>query len=379
MISFKQIEALSGLENADFLISSFYLCLERGRATNKEAKIITKDLIKYRFEELQRGEVNKIQMDSLETDFSRIQSYIEDLEPGRSRGVALFSCSGADFWQEYRLPRCSANALLVGPKPYKRPLVDLLEQYKRYCVIVVERDKARIFSVYMNEIEDFSSIFSEVPAKVKEAGWYGLEEKRIQRHIEDHFHRHFKQVAEISMQFFKDYHFDWLILGGLDNVLNDFEGHLHNYLQQRLVGKFSGGVGKATVPEILSKSLEVIRQVELRQQQELVSQILDRYRNGGLAVVGLENTLQSLTLGEVHTLAVVEGLCHSGITCQSCKYLGINGSNCPLCGERMQEVEDVIHEAMELAVQQHCQIQTLNNENGLNDSGGIGALLRYKI
>lgn len=379
MISFKQLDVLSGFKNEDFLVSSFYLCLERGRATNKEAKIITKDMIKNTSEELPNKDLNKIQLESLYTDFAKIQSVIEGLEPGKNRGVAFFSCSGANFWQHYTLPKCFSNSLVVGPQPFLRPLKALLEEYKRYCIVVLEKERARTFGLYLEEIEDYSDIFSEVPSKVKEGGWYGLEERKIQRHIEDHAHRHYKKVAESTMQFFNEYHFNWLILGGPDDILKEFENHLHSYLRQRVVGKFTGDVSKATIHEILQRSLEVTQQVERKQEQELVKQIITKYRNGGLAVVGLRNTIQALTLGEVHTLAVSETLYHPGTICRNCSFLGVDELVCPLCGGQLQEVPDIISEAIGLATQQNSQLHHLRNENDLQEAGGIGALLRFKI
>lgn len=379
MIPFKQLEELSEFKNADFLMSSFYLSLKRGRATNKEAKITTKAMIKETSEKLQGQDLNKMQLESIYQDFATIQNTIESIEPGKNRGIALFSCSGANFWQHYILPRCYSNTLIVGPQPYQRPLKALQEEYKRYCVVVVERERARIFGLYMEEIEDYSSIFHEVPPKVKEGGWYGREERKIQRHIEDHAHRHYKRAAELTMQFFKDYRFDWIILGGSDEVLKEFENHLHSYLRQRLVGKFTGEVGKASLNEILQKSLEITSEVERKLEQELVGQIIDKYRNGGLAVVGLKNTLQTLTLGEVHTLAVSDDLYHRGIICRNCNFLGVDELVCPRCSGELEEIPDLISEAIDIAIQQNCQFQHLHSKNDLREEGGIGALLRFKV
>jgi peptide chain release factor subunit 1 len=38
----------------------------------------------------------------------------------------------------------------------------------------------------MGEIEEQTEILDDVPPKVRGAGWYGLSEKRIERHVEDH-------------------------------------------------------------------------------------------------------------------------------------------------------------------------------------------------
>jgi hypothetical protein len=49
---------------------------------------------------------------------------------------------------------------------------------------LVDRTRARIFEIFMGEIEEQTEILDNVPSKIREAGWYGLSERRIERHAD---------------------------------------------------------------------------------------------------------------------------------------------------------------------------------------------------
>lgn len=102
----------------------------------------------------------------------------------------------------------------MEPDSYTRPLSLVLDEFDRYCVLVVDSRKARIFSLFLGVMEEYTDIFveDEVPNRVRvnlsmtgsSAGIYGgIGDERIQRHIEDHVHRHIKNVTDKAFEFFK--------------------------------------------------------------------------------------------------------------------------------------------------------------------------------
>ena len=54
-----------------------------------------------------------------------------------------------------------------------------------------------------------------------------------------------------------------------------------------------------------------------------------------------------------------------------------SGRTCKLCGSEMDEVDDVVEEAVEEALSQSCRVEICVGNADLDVLGRIGALLRY--
>ena len=57
------------------------------------------------------------------------------------------------MWEAYRLPEVERDELTFGPVPHLAPLIDIVEEYERYAVALVDKESARLFTVFMAEIE----------------------------------------------------------------------------------------------------------------------------------------------------------------------------------------------------------------------------------
>ncbi len=379
MITMEQIEELLQFKADPLFMTSLYLNVNEKRFSKKDYEIQLKDLIKERRQEIKKMDLSADVKDSLEKDFEKILAYVTLEFDGRgTRCLVIFSSTGKNFWQIYRLPQPVKSRLIVSNEPYVRPLTTLLDEYKRYCTVVVSRDKARIFEVYLGEITEHSDILSEIPGKVRIAGWYGLEERRIERHIEDKVHRHLKQVADATLEFFKERKFDWLILGGKKEILGAFERHLHTYLQERIVGRVDLEPD-TSLPNALSKTQEIARQVEREEERQLIQRLMDEANSNGLGVFGLENTLKALWQGQVNILILKDDLSVPGYVCPKCGYMSAEDSDCPIDQIQMNATPDVLEEAVESAILQNCEIEHVLESQELDNIGGIGAILRFKV
>lgn len=379
MITMEQVEELSSFKANPFLVSSLYLNVNEKRFSKKEYVIRLKDLIKQRRQDVKNADVNSEIKTSLEEDFKKIQNYVEQEFSGKGvRGVVVFSASKKNFWQVYHLPLPVKTCLIVSGEPYVRPLTALLDEYKHYCTVAVSRDKARIFEVYLGEITEHTEIFNQVPGKVRIAGWYGLEERRIERNIEDKVHRHFKEVADATLELFKKKRFDWLIVGGKRESVSTFEKHLHTYLRDRIIDRVDLDPN-ASLHEALLKTQEVAQRVEREEEARLIHHLLEEVNSKGLGVIGLEDTLKAIWQGQVNVLLLKDDLSVPGFVCPKCGYMSTEKSECPNDKIAMTATPDILEEAVESAIIQNCQIEHIAESQELDNMGGIGAILRFKI
>ncbi len=374
MISSEKIQALVDMKSQTDLIASLYLRLWPDSRIHKNK---LKDLIREKREKPPAEGLSKDETRSLENEFEELKKFVETLRQSSYHGLVVFSSRALGIWEEFFLPCPIRDLLVLDYSAYIRPLATILNEYRRICTLLIDRTRARIFEAYMGEIEEQSEIYDEVPPKVREAGWYGLSEKRIRRHIDHHFYRHLKAVAERTLFHFRQRQFDWLLLGGHPEIISEMEKILHPYLRQRLKRTFRAEV-TLPVQEVLSKTLEIEKEIKREEDRALVSRLADSLGTVGLGVSGVHETLSSLYEGRVHTLLVKEGFAQGGALCAKCGFMGLNVGPCPICKESMIHVPDIVEEAVASAIDQNCEVLHVAPECGLEKLGSIGAFLRYK-
>jgi peptide chain release factor subunit 1 len=325
--------------------------------------------------------LTKDQLRALEEMFAQLQTNVQGLggAPERTRLLVIFA-SPEGLWQEFRLPVALPTRLVVERDPYIRPLTTLLEEFRRYCVLLADARKARLFSLHLGDIEEQLGLFTDdVPGKVKSGGWAALQQKRIQRHIEDHIHSHLRRVAERTFQFFKEKRFDFLILGGpQDKTLPALSDHLHSYLQARIIGKFHAEPDSDLLL-LKDKALAVAQRWEREEEARLIDRLLDASGTARKGVLGLEPALEALMLGQVHTLVVRHDFQAQGLLCPDDHSLSTYARHCPVCGRVMEPVADLVEEMVEEATMQGAEIEHVFTHHPEFAPHGIGALLRFAI
>jgi peptide chain release factor subunit 1 len=146
-----EIERLTGFKGRDDLVTSFYLDTDKSRLTKKEIQVSAKNLLtaaRLRAGALEAGKEKK---DSLSRDLDNIAGHItRHLGSLNAAGLALFSCSRRDFWLPLELPHGPRNRFIFDASFYVRPLVAILDKYRRICVLLLGRRDARWFEVSMD-------------------------------------------------------------------------------------------------------------------------------------------------------------------------------------------------------------------------------------
>ena len=324
-----------------------------------------------------RGQVEGLDRDarcSVGKDATRMHEFLEAMDRGPTRGVALFSCQASNLWEEVRVPRPLKERAVVAEHPYVMPLEALVETYERFCTVIVDREKARFFLVRRGRLAEQTGISDDVPGRHDQGGWSQM---RYQRHIEDHVGRHLKHTGELLLALLKRRGFDHLILAGPEEVIPEFERGLHDYLKRRVAARVSLSM-QATDAEVLERSLAVEEQLEARREQQVVERLRAEASARRNAVIGLDPVLGALSDGRVETLVVPFGLTLPGKGCVECGRLVVEAERCPVCGGRLEPVPDVVESAVEAALRQGSRIETLSFIGGNNgQQQEIGALLRF--
>jgi len=352
-------------------VASLYLDVDGRRYPRKQDYLIRAEQLCHQLKKEAEG-LDRSGRSSVTKDTQKMLEWLEGLDRGPSRGVALFSCSSAGLWEEVRVSRPVSDRATLADHPHVLPLEALVETYATFCTVLVDREKARIFQARMGRIREETGVFDDVPGRHDQGGW---SQARYQRHIEDHVGRHLRHVGEELFRYFKRQGFDHLILAGPDEVVAEFEPDLHDYLKRRIVARIALPVG-TSASEVLERSLQVEEEMEARREREVVQRVTAEAAAGRHAVVGLEPVLAALNESRIDTLVVPYGLAVEGVRCTQCGWLGTSGTVCMACGGSTEKVGDVVESAVAKAIRQSARVETLTSWDG-RDRAEVGALLRY--
>lgn len=388
MLGYSQIEELLQYHDRQHPVISLYLNLTPPR----DFTIELRSLVHAAGKELKESEdYNENQLRELEDLLETLKNHVRDAVSRKSIRLLVIFASSGGLWREFGFPIALQSRIVVEATPYVRPLTILLDEFHRYCIVVIDSSKARIFSLYMGEFEEHPDVFiqSDVPdrvnVKISMTGDLavgvrgGLGAERIQRHIKDHIHRHLKHVAEQTFKIFREEKFDKLIIAGAgDKVLPWFQDHLHSHLKEHLIGQFFAQP-EDNDEELKDKAIQEAQKAERLHEHRLIEQLMDQKGPGGKAVLGVEPTLEALLAGQVHTLIIRHDFKESGYTCRSDHILSTHLKTCPLCGQPMKEVSDLGEEMVDEALFQGAEIEHVFASHEDFNPYGVGALLRFTI
>ena len=367
----EQIKRLASFDSRGACVLSAYLNLAPQHQVQRTYQTVFKDLT----HEL-RERLDEPRCAALEAEGARVGEWL-DRYPPVGLGLAIFACTPAGLSETFNLHVPVRNRLVFEATPYVGPLLDLLDEYERYAVALVDKEKARFFSVFLGEIEEHDDFKDFVPGKHDQGG---VSQANFQRHHEAHVFRHLKRTADYLANAYRQRPFDRLILAGPEEATSELRRMLPRALASRVVALIPAETFAGT-QEILERTLEIERQVERTAEDRMLSELVDTAAAGGLATVGVDRTLEALFLGEVRTLVIADGARSEGSECPNCGRLtaGAPGA-CPACGNRMAPVGDLFERAIERTLGMSGSVEFVHGEPAqrlLEAGGGMGAFLRY--
>jgi peptide chain release factor subunit 1 len=314
---------------------------------------------------------------SVTADLERISAWVRaGFDRSHVRGLALFACSADGFFEVVESPLPVRNGIVINHTPHVRPLESILQAYERFAVVLVDRQRARLFRFELGELTEHTEVFDAVP-RGAEAGHpaQGSRGAKVQRHTDEVAHRHLKHAADVTFAELQRQAVDQVILGGPHEVVVEFEGLLHPWIRDRVADRLAIPAGAG--PEAVRQAALAVEEAVVRRgEAALVDRLRDALGTGG-GVAGLESTLAALVERRVDMLLVSDGYETEGWRCRSCRYLGALGRRCPVCANPMDLVADVVEEAVEEALANKCRVQMVRESADLDVLGRIGALLRF--
>ena len=161
------------------------------RSHRREA-IVAKDVVKQALKSAAASGKNG----SLHADLDRVLDLATNLR-GNARGRAVFACSAHNFWKEYELPpHLGATQIYLQPRFQLKPLAALLGAQPALCVAMVDRQRARVFDLRLDDLRERGAIVHMLSRNAASYGYNGYEGGHAERRVSEEALQHFKAVAE---------------------------------------------------------------------------------------------------------------------------------------------------------------------------------------
>lgn len=380
MITREALRRLAEFQTDDDSAISFYF--QPGTPSDKSHRqeaILIKDLIK-NAQRVANAEKKSGHGGPSTRDFERLLALADRLDGNHSRAKAIFSCERQKLWTEFDLPpELPGTELIVNRRFHLRPLVSVVDAFPRTMVALLDRKRARLFEVSMQDERQVEDITDELTRRGRSDGFAGYEGGHAERHVDNEAMRHVKRVMERLLERQKVGEFERLVFGCRDEMWPDIEAQLHPYLRQTFVGRFNRDVATATPEQVRDEAERLLREHVTGYQQGLVREVLGEAQRNARGAVGLRRVLEALERGEVQTLLVGRNLKASVTECPHCGHLDTRTTpQCDVCGNLTREVEDVSDALVGLALRNAAELLYVADDAAFERAGNVAALLRFR-
>jgi peptide chain release factor subunit 1 len=343
--------------------------------SHRHEAIVAKDVVKQALKSAAAQGKNG----SLHADLDRVLEVATNLRGG-ARGRAVFACSAQNFWKEYELPpQLGGTHIYLQPHFQLKPLAALLGAQPVLCVAMVDRQRARFFDLRLDDLHERGAIVHMLSRSASSYGYNGYEAGHAERRVAEEALQHFKAVAERLRTDLEKGGWERLIVGCHDVNWPEFEPHLHPYVKQRLIGRFSADVASVTNEEIRDHAGALLNRWITDRGSKKVSEALDFAKSNGRGVSGLRRVLQTLETGEVQSIFLTENYSARAVECPHCGHLDAHlVPTCVACGHATHELADVCDAIIPIAIRRDIELFYLKEHEDLNRAGNIAALLRFR-
>jgi peptide chain release factor subunit 1 len=321
---------------------------------------------------------NTPERQSFDEDLVRIMRYLDEGIKTTANGVAIFACAGHnDFFEvgEFEAP-FERNRVFVSDRPHVYPLARMVDQYRRYAVVLADTNRAHLFVFAAGRAVEEQTVENVKTKKTRVGGW---SQARYQRHVENYHLHHAKEVVEMLERTVKDENIEHIILAGDETaVIPLLREQLPKPLEEKVIDALSLGIDTPE-HELFDETLKAFRAHDALTDMEKVERLFNEYRADDLGVAGVTETLAALSNGQVEEMLIVnsaEKLQYDEEEVKKVLELYQVDEELPAELDQRTIADELVRRANVLS---SARVTFIEDDRRLEQVGGVGALLRYRI
>jgi peptide chain release factor subunit 1 len=346
------LERLARREPVRLPVISLYLNAQPdSRGKDHYAAFVRKEL---------RGRVRDFKLrsaerESFEEDVERIERYLfEDVRPS-ANGIAIFACSAANFFEALQLDApIERHRLTVGDRPHLFPLARIVDRYPRHAVLLSDTNHARIYVFGRGHTIEREEVKSEKLSRTDQGGWSQM---RYQRHVEDHYLHHAKDVVEALGRIVAEDRAEHVFLAGDEVIVPLLREQLPKDLARKVIGILRLEM-RASEQEVMEAAGQALAEYEAKAEAERVERLRGEWRATGLAVAGPRAVGEALEKGQVDELLISTAFAEQMVA---------SPASCPLADAFVAR-----------ALATDARVRVVEKPELLAEMEGVVAALRYK-
>lgn len=371
----QRMEILAALEPSPFPVISLYLSLTPNSVGRETWETFVQKVFNERGRALQTDSPER---GSFEKDAQRIREYLDQPRDAACQGLAIFACAGAELFEAIPLETpFDDHWMFVGSVPHLYPLAKLVDTYTRYAAVLLDTNTARIMVFGLAATEREEKIVNDKTRRSSKGGW---SQARYQRRADNVHMHHMKEVVDALDKIVREDNLNQIVISADETATAKLREQMPSHLLDKVVD---------TVPlqrhdngaSALETIFDAIRMRDAETDVEKVQDLLDEWNSGGLGVVGPDATLSAFQLGQVEeliitgsvdTLKPVQRLPDDAATEMTAETSSPQGA---VDDARLKLSAELIKRAQQTA----ARIRFIEDASLLQDVGGVGALLRFRI
>ena len=367
MITQEQLQELLSYDSQGQMVLSIYL------DTDSTSEPV--ETIKLRV----RGMLKEAQLKQVE-EVHAVEQYLDTSYDWSKPGLVIFANHDGTFFRAYPSAITFRNRVRTGPKPYVKPLANLMDHFAHYGVILVDKVGARFFEYHLGELVVTEGTMGEDVQKVKKGGGSSAVGMRGGqgggRHENEVIQRNLRDSAQAAAEFFENRPIRRLFLGGTSETTGQFKELLPKKLQSCLAGTFNIAMA-ANEHEVRQHTISLLATANADREKKLVEKMVGLQASGATAVIGLDDTLQAVSDKRVQTLIISDGYRAPGYIDNDSGFIVANIARSPMSEQELTEVGDVVDLAVSSTITQGGHVEIITDNPALEQAGRIGAILRY--
>lgn len=367
------MEVLAALEPSPFPVISLYLSLTPDQNGREGYQQFLRKVLSDRAKALPADSPER---QSFEADAERIQQHMLQERDASCQGMAIFACSGSDLFETVALETpFDDHWMFVGSVPHLYPLAKLLDTYSRFAAVALDTNKARIVVSGLSNAERVEKVVNDKTRRTSKGGW---SQARYQRRTENVHMHHMKEVVDALEKVVREEGIDTIVLAADAVAAAKFAEQLPAHLAEKIVDTVSR---KAADENLIEAAFDAIRVKDAETDAETVQELLGEWQSGGLGVAGPEATLRAFEMGQVdelvitgsvETLKPVQKLPETAAETMLAETSAPQGS---VDEARLKLSAELIKRAQQTA----ASVRIIEDASLLQEVGGVGAFLRFRI